>query len=127
MCRVAVRPHRDGMTENAAIPPTDPSTSTSESASQSATPTAPLFVRPREGRLLAGVCAGIAARWGLDVTLVRIATVVLALLSGVGVVVYVAAWLLTPSIDRPAPLAADSELAARFRGRGIIRRLLGTN
>ena len=74
--------------------------------------------------MLAGVCAGIAARWGLDVTLVRISAVVLALLSGVGFVVYVAAWLLTPSIDRPAPLAADSDLAARFRGRSILRRLL---
>ena len=74
--------------------------------------------------MLAGVCAGIAARWGLDVTLVRISTVVLALLSGVGLVVYVAAWLLTPSVDRPAPLAADSDLAARFRGRSILRRLL---
>ena len=104
------------MTETAAIPPTE--------SSSSATPTAPLFVRPREGRMLAGVCAGIAARWGLDVTLVRISAVVLTLLSGVGLVVYVAAWLLTPSVDRPAPLAADSELAARFRGRGILRRLL---
>ena len=103
------------MTETAALPPTEPSSSTT---------TAPLFVRPRDGRLLAGVCAGIAGRWGLDVTLVRISAVVLTLLSGVGLVVYVAAWLLTQSIDGPAPLAADSDLAARFRGRSILRRLV---
>lgn len=73
--------------------------------------------------MLAGVCAGIAERWSLDVTLVRITTVVLTMLSGIGLVAYVAAWLLTPSTDQPAPLAADSGLAARLRGRGIVRRL----
>src|SRR5881227_2660335 len=87
-------------------------------------PSNPLFVRPTEGRMFAGVCAGVAKRWNLDVTLVRIVTVVLTLLSGVGLVAYVAAWMLTPSSDGPAPLAADSDLAARFRGRGVVRRLL---
>src|SRR3954451_10122920 len=87
-------------------------------------PSNPLFVRPTEGRMFAGVCAGVAKRWNLDVTLVRISAVVLTLLSGVGLVAYVAAWMLTPSTDRPAPLAADSDLAARFRGRGVVRRLL---
>src|SRR6476659_2584197 len=85
----------------------------------------PLFVRPSEGRILAGVCAGIADRWQLDVTLVRIAAVVLTLLSGVGLVAYLAAWLLTPSSDAPAPLAADGELAGRVsrRGESVVRRL----
>lgn len=64
----------------------------------------PLFVRPREGRMIAGVCAGIAKRWNLDVTLVRIVTVALALISGIGLAVYLAAWLLTPSTDGPAPV-----------------------
>jgi phage shock protein C len=99
------------MTDTASLPP-------------AGSPATPLFVRPREGRMLAGVCAGIAERWSLDVTLVRIAAVVLTLLSGVGLVAYVAAWLLTPSTDQPAPLAADGDLAARFRGRSVIRRLL---
>src|SRR5436305_9128408 len=88
-------------------------------------PSTPLFVRPREGRMLAGVSAGIAERWNLDVTLVRIVTVALVLLSGVGFVAYVAAWLLTPSVDGPAPLAADSEWAKRIsrRGEGFVRRM----
>src|SRR5438445_10339328 len=80
-------------------------------------PSSPLFVRPSEGRMLAGVCAGIAKRWDLDVTLVRIVAVVLTLLSGVGLAAYVAAWLLTPSVDGPAPLAADSDWARRLGGR----------
>jgi len=76
--------------------------------------------------MLAGVCAGIAERWGLDLTLVRIIAVVLGLMSGVGVVAYVAAWLLTPSADGPAPLAAGSPLARSVTGRrGGLRRLGG--
>jgi phage shock protein PspC (stress-responsive transcriptional regulator) len=88
-------------------------------------PSTPLFVRPQEGRMLAGVCAGIAERWKLDLTLVRIVTVALVLLSGVGLAAYVAAWLLTPSVDGPAPLAADSDWARRLsrRGEGVIRRV----
>lgn len=64
----------------------------------------PLFIRPDHGRILGGVCAGVAERWSIDVTLVRVVTVVLALLSGVGVVAYVAAWLLTPSGSQPAAI-----------------------
>lgn len=77
------------------------------------TPHEPLFIRPREGRMVGGVCAGIAARWNIDVTLVRIVAVVLAVVTGAGVLGYVAAWLLTPSSDRPARLGPDT-----WRGRG---------
>lgn len=90
------------MTENAATPPIGPSTPDGSTA---------LFVRPREGRMVAGVCAGIAQRWGLDLTLVRIVTVVLMFFNGIGIAVYLAAWLLTPSTDAPAPLRADSPTA----------------
>ena len=88
-------------------------------------PSNPLFVRPTEGRMFAGVCAGVAQRWNLDVTLVRIVAVVLTLLSGIGLVPYVAAWLLTPSVDGPAPLAADSDWARRLgrRSDGTVRRV----
>jgi phage shock protein PspC (stress-responsive transcriptional regulator) len=75
------------------------------------------FIRPKEGRMLAGVCAGIANRWDIDVTLVRIAAVVLTVMTGVGVVAYLAAWLLTPSSDHPARLSPD--LVSARRGRRI--------
>lgn len=91
----------------------------------STAPSAPLFVRPRDGRIAAGVCAGIAARWNLDVTLVRISAAVLTLLSGVGLAAYVIAWLLTPASDGPAPLSADSPHAeaVQQRGRRLLRRV----
>ncbi len=47
-------------------------------------------------RMLAGVCAGIAERLDIEVSLVRVAFVVLAFVWGLGVVVYVAMWALVP-------------------------------
>jgi signal transduction histidine kinase len=54
--------------------------------------------RPLDDRLIGGVAAGIAQRTGLDVSLVRAALVVLALItSGFGGAAYVVAWLLIPA------------------------------
>lgn len=54
------------------------------------------LVRPCHGRMVAGVAAGIAQYLEVDVTIVRIALVVLAFL-GAGVPAYLAAWLLIPN------------------------------
>src|SRR5664279_6288224 len=48
----------------------------------------PPFRRSSTRRLLAGVCGGIADRFDVDVTIVRVGFVVAACLWGVGVVVY---------------------------------------
>jgi phage shock protein PspC (stress-responsive transcriptional regulator) len=61
--------------------------------------------------MVAGVCAGIAERWKLDITLVRVVTVALVLVSGVGLAAYLAAWLLTPSTDGPAALRPGGRAA----------------
>jgi phage shock protein PspC (stress-responsive transcriptional regulator) len=53
---------------------------------------------PAEGRL-AGVCAGLAAYLEVDVTIVRLAWVILSIFPGAligGVVAYVGAWLIMP-------------------------------
>jgi len=68
--------------------------------------TGPLRRSP-EDRLVAGLAAGIAARTGVDVTLVRLVFVVAALLGGFGVAAYVAGWLLLPAAG------ADSSIAQR--------------
>lgn len=52
--------------------------------------------RTQEGRMVAGVCGGIADYLKVDPTIVRLAMVVLALLGGIGVVLYGAAWILVP-------------------------------
>jgi phage shock protein PspC (stress-responsive transcriptional regulator) len=71
------------------------------------------IVRPREGRIVGGVCAALAETFGVDVLLIRVAAVVLMAFGGLGVLLYGALWLLTPSADGPAPLAPDRPTAAR--------------
>jgi signal transduction histidine kinase len=53
--------------------------------------------RAREGQIAGGVAAGLAARTGLDVRLLRIAFGVAAMASGFGAAAYVLAWLLLPA------------------------------
>lgn len=53
-------------------------------------------MRLRRGRWLGGVCAGLAARWQLPAARVRIGFVIASMLFGLGVMVYVAAWLILP-------------------------------
>ena len=57
----------------------------------------PLY-RSQQDRMLSGVCAGLAAYMGMDVTLMRILVAVLILVTGVvpGVVVYVVGALVIP-------------------------------
>ena len=54
------------------------------------------WVRTRDDRLFAGVAGGLAKKFGVDATLVRIAFVIATLAAGVGLPIYVAAWLLMP-------------------------------
>jgi phage shock protein PspC (stress-responsive transcriptional regulator)/predicted membrane protein len=56
--------------------------------------------RNRANGILGGVCAGVAETYGWDVTLVRIAWVVAAVL-WVGVPAYVVAWIALPRFDGP--------------------------
>ena len=57
----------------------------------------PALVRPRRGRVLGGVCAAIARRFGLSPTLVRVLFVVSIVLPGPQFLLYIALWLLLPS------------------------------
>jgi phage shock protein C len=52
--------------------------------------------RATEGRMLGGVCTGLAQYLGLDVLLVRILFVVLGLVNGLGLVIYLAMWIIIP-------------------------------
>ncbi len=55
--------------------------------------------RPRRGRKIAGVAAGIADRYRIDPTLVRVALVVATIYGGVGIVLYLLGWLFLPEQD----------------------------
>ncbi len=53
--------------------------------------------RARQGRWLAGVCAGVARHRGLPVGSLRAAFAIAVLFGGLGVLVYLACWLIIPA------------------------------
>ena len=56
------------------------------------------LVRPRQGRILCGVCAGLARRFGIGPTMMRILFVVtLFVIPGSQIIVYPILWILMPS------------------------------
>ena len=55
------------------------------------------LVRSRDDRMLGGVCSGVATYLGVDVTLVRLITVLGAVFGfGSFLVAYIVAWVLVP-------------------------------
>jgi len=54
------------------------------------------LLRLRDGRMVAGVCAGLAAYFGIDINLVRLAFGVLTVFWGLGILVYLIAWAVLP-------------------------------
>ena len=54
------------------------------------------LTRPRNDRMIAGVCSGIGRRFGIDPTIVRIAFVASLLLPGPQILIYLVAWILMP-------------------------------
>ena len=55
------------------------------------------FARPTEGKVVAGVSVGLGDALGLDPNVVRCGFVVLAVASGIGVLLYAAGWALMPA------------------------------
>ena len=64
------------------------------------------LVRSRNGRMAAGVCAGLADYFGMDVTLVRVIVAVIAVITGgVGILAYLAAWAIIPGEGEKTSIA----------------------
>jgi phage shock protein PspC (stress-responsive transcriptional regulator) len=55
------------------------------------------LVRPRDNRWIAGVCSGLARRFGLRPNLVRLLFVLSCLLPGPQFLIYIMAWVIIPS------------------------------
>ena len=64
------------------------------------------LVRPMREKKIAGVCAGFADYFELDVTLMRILWLVAALLTGVGFIAYLIAWIAMPKDYSSSPAQA---------------------
>jgi phage shock protein PspC (stress-responsive transcriptional regulator) len=54
------------------------------------------LVRPREGKVIAGVCAGLARRFGVKPWQVRALFLVSCLLPGPQFLIYIALWIILP-------------------------------
>jgi len=55
--------------------------------------------RPQSKKIIAGVCAGLAERFGMSVTVVRVLTVASLILPGTQVIAYIVLWILMPKSD----------------------------
>lgn len=53
--------------------------------------------RPRDGRWIAGVCAGLARRFGLSPLLVRLLFILSCLLPGPQILIYIIIWIAIPN------------------------------
>ena len=82
------------------------------------TPSGPSQTRPRpagrpplrrayDGRMLAGVCAGLADYLAIDVTIVRVAFAVFTFLGGAAIPAYLACLLLIPEEGSDQSLASS--------------------
>ncbi len=67
------------------------------------------IVRPRSRRLIAGVLSGFALHYGWDLVVTRILYVVLTIFTfPLGLIVYLAAWLLMPDAQYGLPAGTPS-------------------
>jgi len=83
-------------------------------AAQEGSPPRRLTRLPAEGKV-GGVCAGIAAYLNTDVTVVRLAWVILSIIPGAiigGLLAYAAAWLILP---------VDGAAARAYTGKALVR------
>jgi len=110
-----------------ASPPDAPRTHSTFGANATSDPSAETnasrkrLYRIRDGAMIAGVCAGLGAYFGIDVTVVRLMAVALGLLSGGGVLLfYLLAMFIVPSAHTSEQWAQAHGVA--FNAQEIIER-----
>lgn len=54
------------------------------------------FIRPKEGRIIGGVCLGIADYFKIDVVIIRLIFVLLLISKGAGVLIYIILLIIMP-------------------------------
>jgi phage shock protein PspC (stress-responsive transcriptional regulator) len=82
--------------------------------------TSPELVRPRQGRMIAGVAQGLANRFDLPVVLIRVVFALLVFAGGLGLALYAAGWFLIRSEDE-----AETPAARLFSGASGTRSWIG--
>lgn len=80
--------------------------------------------RPQQGRVLGGVCSGLANAFQIDVTLLRLVVLVSSLAWGMGIVLYALAWLAMPTAGSGHPRGIRATAARNLSG---LRNELGAS
>ena len=70
------------------------------------------LMRPRADRKIAGVCAGFAEYFDIDVTVVRLVWLITSLMTGIGLLAYPIAWIVMPE----EPLLLSSAVSPSTSG-----------
>ena len=66
------------------------------------------LVRTRDGRIVAGVCSGLAEYFSIDANLIRVIVAVLTVFTGgVGALAYLAAWVVIPEEGEKSSIAEN--------------------
>jgi phage shock protein C len=66
------------------------------------------LVRTRDGRIVAGVCSGLAEYFGIDANLVRLIVAALTVFTGgFGALAYLAAWIVVPEEGEKSSIAEN--------------------
>jgi len=66
------------------------------------------LVRTRDGRILAGVCSGLAEYFGIDANLIRLIVAVITVFTGgFGALAYLAAWVVIPEEGEKTSIAEN--------------------
>jgi len=94
--------------------------------------------RSRTNLVVAGVCSGLAEYLEIDPILVRLAFVLLTLVTGMGLVAYILLWILTPYKDEGTMASTETvksgaeeiaerarEIGGTLRGTGAARSRMG--
>ncbi|WP_168582993.1 PspC domain-containing protein [Gephyromycinifex aptenodytis] len=75
------------------------------------------FIRPTQGRIIGGVCAGVAQRYQLHPWAVRLLFMLLLLIPGSQLIIYPIAWVLMPDARlAPNPTTSHPGGGAPFVG-----------
>jgi phage shock protein C len=74
------------------------------------------LMRSRTDRKIAGVCAGFAEYFDLDVTIVRVVWLIVAFFGGGGVLAYIIAWIVIPEEPELVPASSPVTTPQPYQG-----------
>jgi phage shock protein C len=74
------------------------------------------LMRSRGDRKIAGVCAGFAEYFDLDVTVVRVVWLIVAVFGGCGVLAYIISWIVIPEEPEIMPVSSPGTSPQPYQG-----------